>query len=129
MKKVRIKKKLKRKAPAKKQKIKPAKKIVSESEKDSGTGEAATIVVEEVPPVEKKAVKPPEPIIPAGPMLEKPKPAKLSGPQLVRIEAPEPEKVKPLPRARGKARHEERVTEPLMQNHTGAGMLVIVLLR
>jgi translation initiation factor IF-2 len=116
LKKVRIKKKLKRKAPAKKQKIKPAKKIVSESEKDSGTGEAATIVVEEVPPVEKKAVKPPEPIIPAGPMLEKPKPAKLSGPQLVRIEAPEPEKVKPLPRARGKARHEERVTEPLMQN-------------
>ena len=44
------------------------------------------------PPAPVEPPKPPEPIMPAGPMLEKPKPAKLSGPRIVRVEAPEPER-------------------------------------
>lgn len=55
--------------------------------------------------------KEPEPIVPAGPILEKPEPAKLSGPQVVRIEAPEPvRQSRPKPRAR----YDAPVTEPLM---------------
>ena len=54
----------------------------------------------------------PEPIVPAGPILEKPEPARLSGPQVVRVEAPEPVRRRPKPRSR--ARYDEPVTEPLM---------------
>ena len=57
----------------------------------------------------------PEVIVPAGPMLEKPKPAKLSGPQVVRVEAPEPLQ-RPRPRTRPRPRHDGPVTEPLMQD-------------
>jgi translation initiation factor IF-2 len=62
----------------------------------------------EAPPEEQE----PEPILPAGPILEKPEPAKLSGPQVVRVEAPEPIRRRPKPRPR--ARYDEPVTEPLM---------------
>ena len=81
---------------------------------------AMSAVVEELPPevkepakVEEKKVevKPELDVKPAGPMLEKPTPAKLSGPQIVRVEAPE---VLDRPRARFKPRHERAVTEPLM---------------
>ncbi len=58
----------------------------------------------------------PEPIIPAGPMLEKPEPAKLTGPQVVRIEKPEP--MAPLRRPRPKPRHDMPVTSPLMASRT-----------
>jgi translation initiation factor IF-2 len=61
-------------------------------------------------PVEKKPKKP-EPILPAGPMLEKPKPAKLNGPTVVRIE--EPESLRPR-RPRSKPRYEQPLGEPLM---------------
>ena len=45
-------------------------------------------------------------------MLGKPEPAKLTGPQVVRIEAPEPP---PAPRQpRPKPRHDMPVTSPLM---------------
>lgn len=54
----------------------------------------------------------PEPIVPAGPKLEKPGPAKLSGPKVVRIEAPEPPSPKRRPKP--KPRHNMPVTEPLM---------------
>lgn len=55
-------------------------------------------VVEE-PEVEKKEEEPV--VLPAGPMLEKPKPAILSGPQVVRVEAPEPlGRPRPRPRPR-----------------------------
>jgi translation initiation factor IF-2 len=57
-------------------------------------------------------VPPPKPtIMPAGPMLGKPTPAKLQGPRVVRIEAPEP--VRPF-RPRAKPRYDAPVTEPLM---------------
>ena len=69
--------------------------------------------VEEVPPVTK--VEPPKKpeivVVPAGPMLEKPKPAKLTGPQVVRVEAPEP---LDRPRPRSRPRYDAPVTEPLM---------------
>ncbi|UCG57835.1 MAG: translation initiation factor IF-2 [Phycisphaerales bacterium] len=67
-------------------------------------------IVEE--PVEEEPVEEePEPILPAGPILEKPEPAQLSGPQVVRIEAPEPLH---RPRPRPKPRYDAPVTEPLM---------------
>jgi len=68
-----------------------------------------------------KKVKP-EPVIPAGPMLDKPKPARLNGPRVVRVEAPEPTrrtKPKPKPKPKPKAakpRYDGPVTEPLMLN-------------
>jgi translation initiation factor IF-2 len=77
---------------------------------------AAPTVVEqeqvEIPEVEEEEEEP-EVIVPAGPMLEKPKPARLSGPQVVRVEAPEPLK-RPRPRPRQRPRHDGPVTEPLM---------------
>jgi len=66
--------------------------------------EPAAAVVLEPPPA-------PEPILPAGPMLGKPTPAKLQGPRLVRIEAPEPLH---SPRPRSKPRYGSPVMQPLM---------------
>ena len=54
---------------------------------------------------------------PAGPMLDKPRPAKLSGPQVVRVEAPEP---MGRSRPRSRPRYAAPVTEPLM-SAPGAG--------
>jgi translation initiation factor IF-2 len=77
--------------------------------------------LEEPPPVEEKIIAAPpepepepepEPIVPAGPILEKPEPAKLSGPQVVRVEAPEPIRKRPKPKP--KPRYDAPVTEPLM---------------
>jgi translation initiation factor IF-2 len=57
----------------------------------------------------------PEPVLPAGPMLGKPKPAVLSGPQVVRVEAPEPlDRPRPRAKPRSKPRYDGAVTEPLM---------------
>ncbi len=44
-------------------------------------------------------------------MLEKPEPAQLSGPQVIRVEAPEP--LEPPPRPKPKAKYGAPVTEPL----------------
>lgn len=80
--------------------------------------ESAVTTIEELPPAEEQITEaPPEeqeskPIVPAGPMLEKPEPARLSGPQVVRIEAPEPERRRPKPKPR--VRYDAPVTEPLM---------------
>ena len=47
------------------------------------------------PPVVEEPEKiEPEPIKPAGPMMGKPAPAKLNGPQVVRVEEPEPERIR-----------------------------------
>ncbi len=83
----------------------------------------------EQPPVEVQVqapvVKPPEKpkapeiiVMPAGPMLDKPRPAKLSGPQIVRVEAPEP---MDRPRSRFKPRYDAPVTQPLIYAGKGAG--------
>ncbi|MBN2018867.1 MAG: translation initiation factor IF-2 [Sedimentisphaerales bacterium] len=74
-------------------------------------------IVKEAPLEEPKPSPPepkpePQPIVPAGPMLEKPAPAKLTGPRVVRVEAPEP--VEPR-RPRPKPRREMPITQPLMR--------------
>lgn len=126
--KVRVKKKAKRKPAAKKTK----KKKTQEEAKTSGleppaaetpVAEPAEISPEAPAPTEPKVEEPPaepepeaepEPITPAGPILEKPEPAKLSGPKIIRVEEPEPEpkrRTKPKPRTR----YDEPATEPLMR--------------
>jgi translation initiation factor IF-2 len=75
--------------------------------------EIAVTTLEEPPPGEVEIIEAPpepEPILPAGPMLEKPEPAKLSGPQVVRVEALEPLRRRPKPKP--KARYDAPVTEP-----------------
>jgi len=103
LKKVRIRKKPKRKRPVKKAKAKKAK--VKKAEQAEPTAEPTAVTVEQ--PEERE----PEPVLPAGPILEKPEPARLSGPQVVRVEAPEP--VRP-PRPKPRTRYDAPVTEPLM---------------
>ena len=93
-------------------------------EVQSGTG----VIVDEPPLPEEKIVeipKPeaepepePEPIVPAGPILDKPEPARLSGPRVVRVEAPEPvRRSRPKP----KVRYDAPVTEPLMYSQKKQG--------
>ncbi len=74
------------------------------------TAAAATV---EQPPEEEQGPEPeaeqeqeepepePEPVVPAGPQLEKPEPAQLTGPEVVRVEAPEPPSYKPRGRGKG----------------------------
>ena len=115
LKKVRIKKKAKRKEPVKEAKPKEAKpkeaKVKKAKVKKAKHTEPTVEAVVE-PPVaaEKPQEQEPEPILPAGPILEKPEPARLSGPQVVRVEAPEPLR----PPRRPRARYDAPVTEPLI---------------
>jgi len=67
-------------------------------------------------PPEKKPAEP-EQILPAGPMLEKPEPARLAGPRVVRVEKPEVAARPPKPKIKPKPprpRYDEPVTEPLI---------------
>jgi translation initiation factor IF-2 len=78
---------------------------------------AIAVAGEEAKPIEAPKEREPEVILPAGPFLEKPEPARVSGPQVVRVEAPEPlgpprPRLKPRPKPR--PRYDEPVTEPLM---------------
>ena len=58
--------------------------------------------------------KPAKPVVPAGPMLEKPKPAKLSGPRVIRVEKAEVIE-RPKPRQRlSKPAYKQQATEPLL---------------
>jgi len=70
----------------------------------------------------KKAEKPKEPekIVPAGPMLGKPKPASLSGPTVIRVEKIEKETHFPRRRA-PRPRHDQPITEPLLASHGTLG--------
>ncbi len=78
-------------------------------------------IQEEVEP-EKPPEPEPEPVLPAGPMLGKPKPAVLSGPQVVRVEAPEPlDRPRSRPKPRSRPRRDGAVTEPLMYTEKGGG--------
>jgi len=75
-------------------------------------------VKEEPPPVVEEEPKEqiPERIVPAGPFLERPAPARLSGPQIVRVEAPEPPESRRRVRPKPIARYDAPITEPLMSN-------------
>ena len=89
--------------------------VTAEDSKVVGT--APSVAIKEQPPTEQQiTVEPkkpePEPILPAGPILEKPAPARLTGPQVVRIEAPEP-LYRPRPKPR--ERYDLPITEPLMR--------------
>jgi len=111
LKKVRIRKKPKRKPAAKKTKAAVSKKAAEGRqgiEKKTKTTEP----------------EPPEPIVPAGPMLEAPEPASLSGPQVVRIEAPEPERSRHVSKTKAKRRYNTPATEPLMQDKSSRGTMV-----
>jgi translation initiation factor IF-2 len=88
----------------------PAEAAVAVVEPPALTEPPETTIPQEQPIVVEPEPVEPEPVLPAGPMLEKPEPAKLSGPQIVRVEAPEP--LRPPPRA--KARYDQPATEPLM---------------
>ena len=105
LKKVRLQKKPKLKSPAKKSKDKKAK-PVPPTEPASETAATAEMepaepeptetlttlvaIAEEPKPTEEQVAKKlqkeePEPILPAGPIMEKPEPARLNGPQIVRV--------------------------------------------
>ena len=125
LKKVRIrKKKKKQKEPEKKtkqkepvKKTKKAKKAVKKPKRTKPITETTAVIEEEPKPTEEKIIeepqkREPEPILPAGPILEKPEPARLSGPQVIRVEAPEP--LRRIPKPKPKARYDMPVTEPLM---------------
>ena len=65
----------------------------------------------------------PEPVKPAGPMLEKPTPAQLTGPTVIRVEKAEPEGPRRGKRPRPpRGRFDKPISEPLMQTapETGA---------
>jgi translation initiation factor IF-2 len=134
LKKARVKKKPKQKRPVKEEAEKeeggsagpavavagePAAEVAPAEVKPAEIKPAETVVVaakEPPKPAEKPVVekpKKPEPveILPAGPMLERPEPARLAGPRVVRIEAPEP---LPPPRSKLKPRFNAPVTEPLI---------------
>jgi len=66
--------------------------------------------------VKHKKVKPaePKPIVPAGPMLVKPEPAKLSGPNVVRVEEIRPAELRPPKPRTPRKRYDMPISEPLM---------------
>jgi translation initiation factor IF-2 len=116
-------KKAKKSKPAAKRTKSTADEETESEEEEAPEGDqvqsGTAVIVEEPPLPEEKIIEAPEPepepepepIVPAGPILEKPKPARLSGPRVVRVEAPEPvRRTRPKPRAR----YDAPVTEPLM---------------
>ncbi len=92
----------------------PVEQLQTEQEAPAAVTEQETpaAVTEEEPKVEEPKEAEPEPIVPAGPMLGKPLPAKLSGPTVVRVEAPEILTRRPASRPR--VRRDAPVTQPLM---------------
>lgn len=75
--------------------------------------EAVAPEVEPEAAVEVEEPKKPEPIMPAGPMLHTPKPAKLSGPTVIRVEKIENE-IRPKRRKPTHPRHDTPISEPLV---------------
>jgi translation initiation factor IF-2 len=97
--------------------LEPAEAVEVEAEaepikaKTKKTKAAKKVAAKPEPPAE------PERILPAGPMLEKPEPAKLTGPRVVRVESIEP--IEERPRRRGpskpsRSRFDQPISEPLM---------------
>ncbi len=133
--KVRIKKKkLKVAQPKPAEKKETAAEAAIETTEETAASESAVAApAAEVKPEEKKPTKKrpaakrkkkpkrkppePEPVIPAGPILEKPEPAKLAGPRVVRLEQPEVAAKPPKPKIKPKPpkpRYDQPVTEPLI---------------
>jgi translation initiation factor IF-2 len=56
---------------------------------------------------------PKQSVAPAGPMLGKPKPAKLTGPRVIRVEAPEHVE-RPKPKPRNRPSYQQAASEPLL---------------
>ena len=117
--KAKTKKKTKTKAKTKAKVAKKTKAKVKKSAKKS-KADANLLAVAIDPSL---AVEADEPVVPAGPMLTKPAPAKLSGPKVIRVEHVEEDAVKPRskrgprgPRApRGpKPNYDEPISVPLM---------------
>jgi len=118
LKKVRIRKKAQRKPAVRKRKTEKVQQQALAEAAETETEQAASVTVEpEIPaPQEQPQSQRPEaaaaPVItPAGPMLEKPAPARLTGPEVVRIEQPEPER---RPRAKRKKVADVVVTKLLI---------------
>jgi len=88
---------------------------VATAEEPKASAPPPAPVIEQPPAEQKVTVEPkkpqPEVIMPAGPILKKPAPARLTGPKVVRIEAPEPV-YRPKPKSR--ERYNLPITEPLM---------------
>lgn len=136
LKKVRIRKKRKKAAT----KAEPAAEVAEAAEPSVATVGLAETVVEAVKAKPKakpkakaktkakakrkpKAEPKPEPIVPAGPMLKKPKPAELAGPKVVRVEEVEPDELRPRkprppmpprPPRPPRPRYDEPISEPLI---------------
>ena len=66
------------------------------------------------PKIRKPKTVKPKPVVPAGPMLEKPAPAKLTGPNVVRVEAVETVEIKPRRQSPPKRKYDKQIAEPLM---------------
>ena len=145
-------KKAKRKQPTKKAKGRKAEQVEPSAEQAEAAAETSTateaeqaeqeptttkvpkrgkvrlgsaVTTEEPQPREEQITeepKEPEPVLPAGPILEKPEPAQLSGPQVVRVEAPEPLRRRP----RSTARYDMPVTEPLVSSEQEREKLALV---
>jgi len=110
LKKVRVRKRAKRKAPPKKAKVGEDAQLEA-TDLPIETTAATEPKKPKHPPEVVEMPKEPKPVLPAGPILKKPEPARLSGPQVIRVEAPEPlRRPKPKPRAR----YDEPATELLM---------------
>lgn len=94
--------------PAVPEAVVPAESAV-ESPKAEEAEEKQEPIVPAAPP------PPPEPILPAGPKLEKPRPAKLTGPTVIRVEKPETGLRRPQrSRPSVKERFDKPISEPLM---------------
>lgn len=91
--------------------------VAEEEVEEAAPPEEAKPEPEAEPEPEPEPESEPEPIVPAGPLLEKPAPARLSGPRVVRVEAPEPLR-RSRPKSRPRARYDEPATEPLMYSPT-----------
>jgi len=124
LKKVRVRKKVKRKRVAKpiveKKVEEPAALEVSESVAAVEEPAVEEPAVEEKRPKGPQIVEhpEPEPVVPAGPLLEKPAPAQLSGPKVIRVE--EPENLRPA-KPKPRLHYDAPVTEPLMYDESKLG--------
>ncbi len=120
LKKVRLKKKRKTKKEEKPEVVEAPAEAEPVEQKPAAATAVEEAKPEEVKPVEPPKEREPEVILPAGPFLEKPEPAILSGPQVVRVEAPEPlEPPRPRTKPKQRLRYDEPVTEPLMYGKEG----------